>query len=99
MPVIDLAVRLGLGAKTDKTRCLVVARGEELFALLVGDVREVAVLAEADIEPAPAMLARSEAEFIAGIGRSPRAPDRLVILLDLDVVLRFDLRRRKEPMR
>jgi chemotaxis signal transduction protein len=93
MPVIDLKARLGSRDESaPATRYLVVTRDDELFALLVGDVRQVVSLSEQEVEPSPTMLARSEAEFIYGIGRSRGAPDRLLILLDLDAILRFDLR-------
>ena len=66
-------------------------RDEELFGLLVDEVRQVVRLSEVEIEPPPAMLVGSEADFVHGIGRSR---GRMVILLNLDSVLKFDVRRR-----
>ena len=104
MPVVDLRARLRMPAG-DKapTRCLVVARGEERYALLVDDVNNVVGFTDDEIEAAPAMLGRSAdgeggrgVEYIAGIGRAADNPEQLVILLDLDAVLRFeDLRPRR----
>jgi hypothetical protein len=34
-------------------------------------------------------------EFVSGIGRAADAPEQLIILLDLDAVLRFEIRRRR----
>ena len=95
MPVIDLCERIGLTPiGRDRARYLVVSRNEELFALVVDEVREVVPLSEAEVEPAPPMLARSEAEFISGIGRRASSGERLIILLNLEAVLRFEMRRR-----
>jgi purine-binding chemotaxis protein CheW len=69
----------------------VVRREEELFGLLVDEVRQVVRLSEPEIEPPPPMLAGSEAEFISGIGRSR---GQMVILLNLDNALKFEVKRR-----
>ena len=66
LPVLDLRLRLrlpsaGLGRSA---RFLVVRRDEELFGLLVDEVRQVVRLSEADIEPPPPMLAGSEAKQV-----------------------------------
>lgn len=94
LPVLDLRLRLRLGAQGlgRSARFLVVKRDEELFGLLVDEVRQVVRLSEADIEPPPPMLAGGEAEFLAGIGRSR---GQMVILLQLDNVLKFEVRRRR----
>ena len=93
MPVVDMRVRLRIPRPPGTglpTRCLVVARGDERYALLVDEVRHVISLGEDEIEAAPPMLARSEAEYIHGIGRAEGETEHLIILLDLDAVLRFD---------
>lgn len=94
LPVIDLHRRLRLASDgmSRAARFLVVRRGEdELFGLLVDEVRQVVRLSDPEIEPPPPMLTGSEADFVAGIGRSR---GRMVILLNLDQVLRFEVRRR-----
>lgn len=91
VPVIDLRLRLHLAAAppTPSSRIVIVARDEESFGLLVDEVRQVARLGDADIEATPAMLAGGE-DFIAGIGRTG---ERLVVLLQLDALLDFDVPR------
>ena len=94
LPVLDLHRRLRLSSDgmSRSARFLVVRRGEEeLFGLLVDEVRQVVRLSDGEIEPPPPMLTSSEADFVSGIGRSR---GRMVILLNLDQVLRFDVRRR-----
>jgi purine-binding chemotaxis protein CheW len=95
MPVLDLRRRLRRGrdrsapppAPRNGARVVVVTREGEAFGLLVDEVRQVVRLRDEDIETRPGLLPAADGEFIAGIAR-PR-PDRLVILLDLDVVLAF----------
>jgi purine-binding chemotaxis protein CheW len=91
VPVLDLRLRFeGIPASpAPASRCLIVARDDERFGLLVDDVRHVVRLGEADIEPPPPTLAGSD-EFIAGIGRSGA---RMVVLLALDPILRFEVPR------
>ena len=91
LPVIDLHARLRLShdGMTRAARFLIVRRDEELFGLLVDEVRQVVRLAENEIEPPLSFLASGEGDYVAGIGR---AHGRMVILLNLDNVLRFDVR-------
>jgi chemotaxis signal transduction protein len=144
IPVLDLRVRLSLPARNrDALRCLVVARGEDRFGLLVDQVLQVVTLAPSEIEANPTLArpiddtegARRRAmrsdegmgsgdpssteftvvgeasraeedadfarkgprgiEFVAGIGRAANTPEQFIILLDLDAVLRFEIRRRR----
>jgi len=95
VPVLCLRRRLKLVERpVDRaSRFLVVHRGDgEAFGLLVDEVRHVVRIAEADIEPPPAMLSGAEADFVAGIGR---VRGRMVILLSHEHVLRFEVRRRR----
>jgi len=95
VPVLCLRRRLKLVERPiDRaSRFLVVHRGDqEAFGLLVDEVRQVVRIAEADIEPPPAMLTGAEADFVAGIGR---VRGRMVILLSHEHVLRFDVKRRR----
>jgi chemotaxis signal transduction protein len=56
IPVIDLRVRLSLPARNrDALRCLVVARGEDRFGLLVDQVLQVVSLAPSEIEANPTL--------------------------------------------
>jgi len=97
VPVIDLRERLHLRADEAPRapRILIVTRDEELLGLLVDSVRHVVRFTEESIEPPPPMLSGAEADFVSGIGR---VYGRMVILLNLDAILRFEVsgRRRDE---
>jgi purine-binding chemotaxis protein CheW len=109
MPVLDLRVRLGLGAavdappgnesRRDRSRILIVTREDELIGLRVDEVRQVVRLGDDEVEPPPPMLGGAEADFVHGIGRTRSA--RMVILIALDAILRFEVagRRRGEEAR
>jgi purine-binding chemotaxis protein CheW len=98
LPVIDLRMRLKLDGRTAwsaQARFLIVAREEELFGLLVDEVRHVVRLSDDAIEPPP-MLAGMELDFIDGIGRTEQ---KMVILLNMDAILRFDVMKGHEARR
>ncbi len=92
IPVVDLRRRLrkAPAAPGKEARVLIVdhpaGREGGTYGLLVDAVHQVVRLREEEIEAPPALLSADGGELIAGIAR-PR-PDRLVILLDLDAVLR-----------
>ena len=93
LPVIDLKRRLGGDGVTDlspQARYLIVTRDDEMFGLLVDGVRQVVRIGEDAIEPP--LAGSGEGDFIAGIGRLER---RMVVLLDLDAILRFEVRKRR----
>jgi len=99
LPIVDLRRRLRLpaGALDKRSRILVVAADDgELFGLLVDEVRNVVPLRAEDIEATPAVINSAQADFRAGIGR-PNSGARgevgtaIVILVNLDAVLRFDV--------
>ena len=89
VPVIDLRLRLRLAASPPSklSRIMIVRKQDELYGLLVDEVRQPERLRQADVEPTPAVIGGIEAEFIAGIGRTE---NRLLILLNLDSVLTFE---------
>ena len=99
MPIVDLRLRLRLDAAplTREARILVVMHNNERFGLLVDAVRDVVRFADNEIEPPPPSLSPTEAPFLSGIGRhndgEANAAERLVILLSLDAVLAFEVRR------
>jgi purine-binding chemotaxis protein CheW len=93
LPVIDLRLRLRLAPSPSPPRApriLVVSKEDEQLGLQVDEVRHVVRLSDEEIEPPPPMLGGAEADFVAGIGRPQ---DRLVILLHLDQILRFEVHR------
>jgi purine-binding chemotaxis protein CheW len=96
LPVIDLRLRLHLEARPllRTARILIVVHKGERFGVLVDQVRGVVRFADADIEPPPPSLAPGDSPFLAGIGRYKEgAEERMVILLSLDTVIDFEVRR------
>ena len=99
LPIVDLRMRLRLPAAgfDKRTRILVVAADDgELFGLLVDEVRNVVPLRAEEIEATPAVISSTQADFRAGIGRPPSGArgevgTAIVILVNLDAVLRFDV--------
>lgn len=93
VPVVDLAVRFGVG-ETVPTRltCVLVVEtvlgGEPaLLGVLADEVREVLELGEDDIEPPPPFGAAVRLDHLCGMGR---VEDGFVLLLDIDRVLAAD---------
>ncbi|EDM78299.1 purine-binding chemotaxis protein (cheW) [Plesiocystis pacifica SIR-1] len=86
MPVIDLGVRLNLGAVERKreTRVLIVRHQDEPHGIVVERVLEVISLPPEDMESTPGGIGSTRADFILGLGRHRR---RLIIILDLGTVL------------
>jgi len=90
VPVIDLAVKLGL-AESPVTRrtCIVVAEvelgGEKVVLGVMADaVSQVLELAAAEIEPPPSFGTPVRVDYLHGLGR---LGDRFVLLLDIDRLL------------
>jgi len=95
VPVIDLALKLGLGetAITKRTCVLIVEAifdGERsVMGVMADQVREVLELGAEDIEPTPAFGTRVRVEYLKGMGK---VGDGFALLLDLDRVLSADER-------
>ncbi len=89
IPVFDVSLRLGLpwGERGPQNRIVVVKSRENFFGLHVDSVVQVLDIPLSKIEPPPEILGGVEGEFLRGIGR---IDDRLIILLNLDIVLRLD---------
>jgi purine-binding chemotaxis protein CheW len=93
VPVVDLAVRFGVGetAPTRLTCVLVVETvlgGEPAqLGVLADAVREVLELGEEDVQPPPPFGTGVRLEHLSGMGR---VGDALVLLLDIDRVLAAD---------
>jgi purine-binding chemotaxis protein CheW len=90
VPVVDLAVKMGLGARPiTRWTCFVIVEalleGERTtLGLLADSVSEVLDLGPDDIEPPPAFGTRTPVEYLRGMGRQEQ---RFILLLDLDRVL------------
>lgn len=89
VPVVDLRLRLKLaaGKQTRKSRILIAEISDSLAGLLVDEVRQVIRLRVDDIEQAPAVFDRAEAEHISGVGRHE---GEMYTLLDLESVVQID---------
>ncbi len=90
VPVVDLAVRFGLGSgQVTKRTCVIIAEveagGDRLVMGLMADaVSQVIDLPPADIEPPPAFGTRVRVDFLKGLGKIGK---RFVLILDLDRAL------------
>lgn len=86
IPVINLRKKFGLSTKDLDThsRIMVVDVGTTV-GLIVDSVSEVLRISPDTVEPPPAMAGTLESDYIKGIGK---LQDRLLILLDIDKLLR-----------
>jgi purine-binding chemotaxis protein CheW len=91
VPVVDLAVKLGLGPSTpSRWSCIVVVEvqlAEErlVLGLLSDAVGQVLELGPGEVEPPPAFGMPVASECLVGLGRSDTK--KFVLLLDIDRVL------------
>lgn len=90
LPVIDLALKLGLPASAPHRRsCIVVAevsyQGEKLVLGVLADaIGQVVELSPGEVEPPPAFGAPVRMDYLVGMGRAGK---KFILLLDLDRVL------------
>lgn len=87
VPVVDLALRLGLPKRerTSASRIVITQVGDRTVGMLVDAVSEVLRLPASQIEAAPDLLKASLShDFFTGVGK---LEERLLILLDLPRVL------------
>lgn len=93
VPVVDLAVKLGLPERTLTRRtCIVVVEielaGESaLLGVLADAVNQVVDILPGDVEPPPAFGTRVRVDYLKGMGRAGR---KFVLMLDIDRVLSTD---------
>ena len=93
VPVVDLAVKLGLPESVvTKRSCVVVVEivleGERtVMGLLADAVSQVIDLPESEIEPPPPFGTRIRVECLLGMGRAGK---KFVLLLDIDRLLSTD---------
>jgi len=93
VPVVDLAVKLGLPESVvTKRSCVVVVEivldGERtVMGLLADSVSQVLDLPATEIEPPPPFGTRIRVECLLGMGRAGK---RFVLLLDIDRLLSTD---------
>lgn len=86
--VVDLRVRLGLpkAAPTRRSRILLTTGPEqEVFGVMVDEVKQVLRLAESQIEAASTAFGTEVSEHVIGMGRP--TPDEVMILIDLGAIV------------
>jgi len=90
IPIINLRMRLGHAVVevAGKERIIVVKKGEEFCGVMVDEVIQVVRIAQASIEPPPAVLDGIDRDFVEGIGRFD---GQILILLNLARVIDLDL--------
>lgn len=90
VPVVDLAVKLGLPASAVSRRSCVVVLEIELdgkrtvMGIMADAVSQLLELSAKDIEPPPQFGTRMQVEYLRGMGK---AGDKFALLLDVDRVL------------
>ena len=86
LPVVDLRVRLGIEAAEimPQSRILVAASRGRLLGLLVDAVRQVDRIDRIAVQPPPPDVMTAQSDYIIGVSQ---LGERLVILLDVDLVL------------
>lgn len=89
IPVIDLAMRFGLGQneRTQASRIIIVEVSGQKIGMIVDSVQEVLRIPLSSVEPPPPVVNGVDAAFLRGIAI---LENRLVILLDQNKVLMDD---------
>ena len=99
VPIVDLARRFGMtpSEPTRASRIVVAGSGDMRIGLVVDGVSEVQIIPDDSVEPTPAAVADlHSAAFLKGIAR---IGDRLVVLLELEPLLRENGRTGPAPTR
>jgi purine-binding chemotaxis protein CheW len=95
IPVVDLRAKFGMpGTEPTSQTVIIVVQiavgpASLTMGVLVDEVLEVRAIAEADIEPPPALPQDIDTSFILGVGKIDK---HIVFLLDIDRVLTVDER-------
>ncbi len=90
VPVVDLAVKLGLDERPVTRRtCVVIvevtlARDRVLMGVMADAVSQVIDVAARDVEPVPVFGTKIRVDYLTGMSRDGK---RFVLLLDIDRVL------------
>lgn len=89
IPVIDLRKRLAIENKEhdNKTRIIVVDIQGNIVGFIVDEVNEVLRISKEIIESPPELVAQVDSDFITSVAK---LEDRIIILLDLDNLLKKD---------
>ena len=91
LPVLDMKKKLGLGevAESRAARIVVVRVRERLLGLLVDGASQVPKIPVSRIEPPPEEVVERGGDYIRGVAK---LDDRLIILVDLERLLAYELR-------
>ncbi len=97
LPVVETRSRLGLSPATTtaSSRVVVVEVNRRMVGLLVDGVGQVTRLSERNITAPPDEVRTAAAEAVTGVGR---VGDRLLVLLDLERLLRTDVLDPSSPL-
>jgi purine-binding chemotaxis protein CheW len=97
IPVIDLRKRLSIENKEhdNKTRIIVVDINGNIVGFIVDEVNEVLRISKDIIENPPELVSQIDSDFITSVAK---LEDRLIILLDLDNLLKKDEKEVLEEM-
>lgn len=89
IPIIDLRSRLNMARieSDNKTRIVVVEIDGKIVGFIVDEVSEVLRIPRSITEAPPAIVSGIDSDYITAVGK---LEDRLLILLDLDRVLKTD---------
>lgn len=89
IPVIDLRKRLSINGKEHdtKTRIIVVDIIGNIVGFIVDEVNEVLRISKDIIENPPELVSQIDSDFITSVAK---LEDRIIILLDLDALLKKD---------
>lgn len=89
IPIVDFRTRLGMERveQTKDTRIIVVDVESRIIGFIVDSVSEVLRIPRNITEAPPEIVAGIDSEFIKSVGK---LEDRLLILIDLDMVLSVD---------
>mgnify|MGYP003115088648 CR=1 FL=1 len=87
IPVVDLRQRFGMerAERNGDNRIIVVEVSGRVIGFTVDRVNEVLRIDSGIVEPAPAMVASLDSDYVQGVGK---LPDRLLILLELGNLFR-----------
>jgi purine-binding chemotaxis protein CheW len=97
IPIVDLRDKFGLEAAeyTATTRIIVVDVDGRLVGMIVDAASQVIRIPEDQIEPPPPVAGGLPSELIEGVGK---LEDRLIILLNIDMILSTSERMQLEGM-
>ncbi len=93
VPVVDLAVRFGLGERPiTKTSCIIIVEGHlesqnTLMGVIADAVSQVMDIAAGEIQPVPAFGTRIKVDYLQGMAQLGK---KFVLLLGIDQILSAD---------